>query len=137
MEIDVEIMVPIKYLSNFWRTLEMSVTSFKINIFLTWSENRCIVAGTIAYQVPAFEITDTKLYAPVATLTIQNNVKLLKKLNLIFKRRSSWKKYQSKATMQTRNEYLDYLIDPSFHGFNKQYFLPTLETKDYNVMIDG
>ena len=59
----------------------------------------------------------------------------MKKLNLVFKKRSSWKKYQSKATIQTRNEYLDFLIDPIFHGLNKQYFLPTLEIKDYNVMM--
>ena len=58
-EKDVEIMVPLKYLSNFWRTFEMSLINCEVNLILTWSST-CVItdsngAGTLA-------ITDTKLY---------------------------------------------------------------------------
>ena len=56
----------------------------------------------------------TKLFLPVATLSTQDNAKLLQQLKLGFKRGTNWNKYQSKATIQTRNQYLDYLIDPRF-----------------------
>ena len=101
----------------------------------------------------AFKITDTKLYVPVVTLSNQDNVKLLKHLESGFKRTTNWNKYQSKKNKcRAQNRYLDFLIDPSFQAVNrlfllsfkdengrerdKQYFLPTAEIKDYNVMID-
>ena len=64
---DVQITIPLKYLSSFWRTLEMSLITFEINIFLTWSE-KCII------------LTDTKRYVPVVTLSAQDNAKLLEPL---------------------------------------------------------
>ena len=36
---DVEIMLPLKYLSNFWRTLEMSLINCEVNLILTWSKD--------------------------------------------------------------------------------------------------
>ena len=66
---DVEIMVPLKYLSNLWRTLEMSLINCEINLILTWSANCVIVCTDVANQNAAFEITDTKLYVPVVTLS--------------------------------------------------------------------
>ena len=64
----VEIMAPLKYLSNFWRTLEMPLINCEINLILTWSTNCVIVSTNVANQNATFEITDTKLYAPVVTL---------------------------------------------------------------------
>ena len=63
----VEIMVSLKYLSNFWRTLEMPLINCEITLNLNWSENCVIVATYIANQGATFSITDTKLYVPVAT----------------------------------------------------------------------
>ena len=64
----VKIRVPLKYLSNVWRILEMSLINCKINLILTWS-NRCfIIDNPIASQEPIFTITDKKLYVPVVTL---------------------------------------------------------------------
>ena len=57
----IEIMVPLKYLSNFWRTLEMSLINCEINLILTWSTNCVIVSTNVANQNATFEITDTKL----------------------------------------------------------------------------
>ena len=70
-----------------------------------------------------------------------------------FKRTVNWNKYLSKVTIQASNQYLDYLIDPSFQGVNRhfalsfedntdrtvhtKYYLATVEINDYNVMIDG
>ena len=73
---NVEIMVPIKYLSNFWRTLEMPLINCEVNLILTWSENCVIVSTDVACQKAKFAITGTKLYVPVVTLSTQDNAKL-------------------------------------------------------------
>ena len=102
--------------------------------------------------MPTFIITDTKLYVPVVTLSTQDNVKLLKELVSGFKRIINQNKHPSKTTNQLQNQYLDYLIDPSFQGENRffalsfgneddresynRYYLPTVEIKYYNVMFE-
>ena len=58
---DVEIMVPLKYLSNFWRTLEMPLINYEITVDLNWSEKCIMVATNVANQGATFSITDTKL----------------------------------------------------------------------------
>ena len=64
-EKDVEIMVPLKYLSNFWRTPEMPLINCEVNLILTWS-SPCVI--TNSNGIGTFAITDTKLYVPVVTL---------------------------------------------------------------------
>ena len=64
---NVEIMVPLNYLINFWRTLKMPVINCKINIDLNWSKRCVIVATNVANQGTIFSVTDTKLYVPVVT----------------------------------------------------------------------
>ena len=76
-EKDVEIMVPLKYLTNFWRTLEMPLINCEVNLILTWSST-CVITNSTG--VGTFETTDTKLYAPVETLSAQDNSKRLKQL---------------------------------------------------------
>ena len=73
-------MVPLKYLSNFWRTLEKPLINCETSLRLKWSKNCILVAGTAANQNPRFQINDTKLYVPVVTLSTQKNIKLLKQL---------------------------------------------------------
>ena len=63
---DVKIAVPLKNLSNFWRTLEMLLVNYEINLILTWSENFVISSATGKTKLP---ITDTK----VVTLSTQDN----------------------------------------------------------------
>ena len=60
-------MVPLKYFSSFWRTLEMSLINFEIKIFLTWSKECIIATGYYGNEKLIFAITDTKLYIPVVT----------------------------------------------------------------------
>ena len=77
---NVEIIVPIKYLSNFWRTLEMPLINCEINLILTWSTICVIVSANVANQNATFGINDTKLFVPVVTLSTQDNSKLLQQL---------------------------------------------------------
>ena len=65
---DVEILVPLKYLSNFRRTLEMPLINREVNLILTWSSDCVLIATNIPNQTATFAITDTKLYVPIVTL---------------------------------------------------------------------
>ena len=104
----------LKYLSNFWKTLDMPLINCQINLILTWSEKCFIVSDTAANQVPTFAIIDTKIYVPVVTLSTQDNVKLLQQFKSEFKRTINCNKYQSKVSIQRQSQYLDYLTDPNF-----------------------
>ena len=89
---DAEIIVPLKYLSNFWRTLEMPLMSCEVEPILTWSED-CVISS--ATGETKFAITETKLYVPVVTLSTEDNAKLLQQLKSNFKRKITWNKYES------------------------------------------
>ena len=79
---NVEIIVPLKHLSNFQRTIEMPLINCEVNLILTQSST-CFITNSM--DVGRFKITDTKPYAP-ATLTNQDNAKLLQQLKSAFKR---------------------------------------------------
>ena len=89
---DVKIAVPLKYLSNFWRSLEMPLISCKIYLELTWIEN-CVLPS--AGRSATFIITDAKLHIPIVILSTKDNAKLAKQLNDGFKRSVYWNKYQT------------------------------------------
>ena len=80
---DVEIIVPLKYLSNFWRTLEMPLINCEVNLILTWSKD-CVITNSTGKG--KFAITETKLYLPVVTLSTKDNEKLLQQLKFGFKK---------------------------------------------------
>ena len=148
-EKDVEIMVPLKYLSNFWRTLEMPLINCEVNLILTWSST-CVI--TNSNGAGTFAITDTKLYVPVVTLSTQENTNFLQQLKSGFKRVINWNKYLSKPELLAQNLNLNHLVEPCFQGVNRlfvlafendddrtssdEYYLPTVELKDYNIMIN-
>ena len=71
---DVKLVVPLKYLSNFFRSLEMPLVNCKIDLELTWNKD-CVLcsANTSNNNVVSFMITDTKLYVPIVTLSIKDN----------------------------------------------------------------
>ena len=119
-EKDIEMMVPLKYLSNFWRTLEMPLINCEVNLILTWSST-CVI--TDSNGGGTFEITDTKLYVLVVTLSTQDNTKLLQQLKSDFKRVINWNKYFSKPESFRRNANLNYLVEPSFQGINRLFVL--------------
>ena len=142
-------MVPLKYVSNFWRTLEMPLFNCEIILQSQWSRKCIIVAGTANNQKPTLQINGTKLYVPVVT---QENINLLKQLESGFKRTINWNKYEGKTTNEAQKIYLDYLIVPIFQRVSrlfvlsfkdasgreshKQYFPLTVEIKDCIVMIN-
>ena len=100
-----------------------------------------------------FEITDTKLYVPVVTLSTQGNTKLLQQLKSGYKRVINWNKYLSKPELFAQNPNLNHLVEPSFQGVYRlfvlafendddrtsddEYYLPTVEIKDYNIVTNG
>ena len=89
---NVETMVPLKYLSKYWRFLEMPLINSEVNLILIWSANCIIVSTNVVNQNVIFPITDTKLYVPLITLSQQNNAKLLQQLKSGFKRVINWNK---------------------------------------------
>ena len=149
----VEIMVPLKYLSNFWGTLEMPLINCEVNLILTWSSTCVLISTGVQNQAARFTITDTKLYVPVVTLSTQENTKFLQQLKSGFKRVINWNKYLSKPELLAQNPNLNHLVEPSFQGINRlfvlafendnyrrsdeRYYLPTVEIKDYNIVING
>ena len=150
---NVEIMVPLKYLSNFWRTLEMPLIICEVNLILTWSSTCVLIATNIPNQNVTFAITDTKRYVPVVTLSTQENTKFLQQLKSDFKRVINWNKYLSKPELLAQNPNLNHLVKPSFQGVNRLfvlafsnddyrtsyniYYLPNVEIKNCNIMING
>ena len=111
---DIEIIVPLKYLSNFRTTLEMALINCEVNLNLTWSKDCAITDSTGEGK---FKITETKLYVPVVTLSTQDNAKLLLQLKSGFKRTINMNKYQSSIKLYVRNRYLNHLVDPSKQTF--------------------
>ena len=120
---NVEIMVPLAYLSVFWISLELPLINCEVNLILTWSENCAIVSTNVANQNATFGITDTKLYVPAVTLSTQDNAKLLQQLKSGFKRVINWNKYLSKPELLRRNPNLNHLVEPSFQGVNRLFVL--------------
>ena len=94
---NVKLVVPLKYVSNFFRSLEMPLVNCKIDLELTWHKD-CIIssANAAAGQVVSFMITDTKFYIPVVTFSTKDNNNLTKQLNEGFKRTIFWNQYVSK-----------------------------------------
>ena len=88
---NVKLVVPLKYVCNFFRSLEMALVNCKIDLELTWHKD-CMIssANAAANQVVSFMITDTKLYVPIVTLSTKDNTNLTKQLNEGFKRTIYW-----------------------------------------------
>ena len=146
----------------------MPLTNCEISLTLTWSEN-CIITSKATREAdpdadPAvaginnptnavFNITDYKLYVLVVTVSAEDDNKLLEQLKAGFKRTIKWNKYRSDMSNQTKNNNLNYLIDPTFTNMNRlfvlsykneegrtsfsKYYITKVEIKDFNVLIDG
>ena len=93
------------------------------------------------------------MYVPVVSLSAENDNKLLEQLKTGFKRTIKWNKYRSEMSNQTKNNNLNHLIDPTFTKVHRlfvpcyeneddrtsylKYYIPEVEIKDFNVLIDG
>ena len=132
--------MPLKYLSNFWRTLDMPLINCEVSLSLTWSE-KCVLTSratrdAVAAQggnpavaeidnpkIVTYKITGTKLYVPVVTLPAENDNKLLDQLKTGFKRTIKWSKYMPEMSNQAKNNNLNHLIDPTFTNVNRLFVL--------------
>ena len=113
---NIKSLVLLKYLSDFWRTLKISLTHYEVTLDLNCPENRVICE---ANRATTFAMNSRKSYLPVVTLLIEDNAKPLQQLRSEFKRTINWNKCQSKKPTEAQNRYIDFLISPSFHGVNR------------------
>ena len=153
--LNVRIVVPLKYLSNFFRSLEMPLTNCKVKLNLTWKKE-CVLSNQAGDAV--FIINDTKLYVPVATSSKEDNKDFIEQQNKGFQRSVYWKEYKTKEQNEdANNNVFKYInLDPSFQGVNRlfvmafsraanepdrnsqqKYYLPRIDLNKYNVIIDG
>ena len=161
---NVKIAVPLKYLSNFWRPLEMPLINRKIHLELNWSKD-CVMSSTIADTT--FKIKNTKLYVPIVTLSSKDNPKLVNLLEDGFSRPVYSNEYQTEIETRNldNNNLTRFPLDASFEVvrrlfvlvFNNtkatipdtsinsttnrvkshtKYFLPRMNITNYNVLID-
>ena len=152
----VELAVPIKYLGNFWRAVNIPLISHEVSLELKWDKN-CVITSleqrdNNAPTGATLDINNCKLYVPAVTLSKDDEIKLLTNLKSRFKREIIWKKYRSHMTTEAINNNLNILIDPTFTNVNKlfvlayqnaddrksfsQFYLPKVLVKDFNVIID-
>ena len=161
---DVELAIPLKYLGNFWRALNIPLISCEVFLELKWNKN-CVMTSLEQRQVDArppvvngtttgatLAINDCKLYVPVVTLSKDDEIKLLTNLKSGLTREIIWNKYRSQMTTEAINNNLNILIDPTFTNVNRlfvlayrnaddrqsfsQFYLPRVMVKDYNNIID-
>ena len=162
-----KIAVPLKYFSNFWRSLEMPLINCRVELSLRWIGIFVLTTAPIGANANAtcadgatFKITDAKLYVPVVTLSAEDNVKLVKQLNEGFKRPVYWNKYKviDNKVVENAEKHIRELLDSSYQGVKrlfvlaynnkegdnkvsvdsyKKYFLPRVKIENYNIEIDG
>ena len=162
---EIELAIPLKYLGNFWRALNILLISCEISLELKWGKN-CVITSLEEVQVDAgppvvrkysptgatLAINDCKLYIPVVTLSKDDEIKLLTNLKSGFTREIESNKYRSEMFTEAINNNLNILIDPTFTNVNRlfvlayqaiddrqslsQFYLPKVMVKDFNVIID-
>ena len=136
----VKIAVPLKYFSNFRRSLEMPLLNCKVALSITWIENCVLTSAPVA----TFKITDAKLYVSIVTLSSEDNVKLSKILSEGFKRSIYWNKHKVIDNMVVEiahnheEKYIRELLDSSYQGVKRLFVLAYDNTTGNNqVSIDS
>ena len=157
-----ELAIPLKYLSNFWRALNMPLISCEVSLELKWDKN-CVITSqqigmnldggnTAAPTGATLAINDCKLHVPIVTLSKDDEIKLLTNLKSGFTREIKWNKYRLQMTTEAIYNNLNIVIDRTFTNVNRlfvlayqtaddrqsfsQFYLPRVMIKDYNVIID-
>ena len=140
-----KIFVPLKYLSNFFRSLEMPLFNCKIHLELNWNNN-CVTYGADIYtgddnvnnREITFKITSTKLYVPIVTLSAKDNVNLTKQLNEGFKRSVYWNEYKSNIETKEAdaNNLKGFPLDASLHGVKRLFVIAFDNTNDDNNKVE-
>ena len=132
----IELAIPSKYLGNFWRALNIPLTSWEVFLEPKWNKN-CVITILERRQVDGgphvvrnnaptgatLATTDCKLYVPVVILSKDDEIKLLTNLKSGFKREIKWNKYRSQMTTEAANNNLNILVDPTFTNVNRLFVL--------------
>ena len=142
--LNVKIVVPLKYLSNFFRSLEMLLINCKIKLNLTWKKE-CVLSTGDGDAV--FIINDTKMYLPVVTLSKEDNKDFIEQQNKGFQRSIYWNEYKTKEINENAAFFqgVNRLFVMAYNRANGQptrngqqkYYLPRIDLEKYNVIIDG
>ena len=159
---EVELAIPLKYLGNFWRAVNIPLISCELSLELKWDKN-CVITSLEQRDIgggnrdnaptgATLTINDCKLCVPAVTLSKDDEIKLLTNLKSGFKREIIWNKYRSQMTTEAINNNLNILIGPAFTNVNRsfvlayqtandrqsfsRFYLPNVMVKDYNVIID-
>ena len=141
---DTEIVVPLKYLSNFWRSFEMPLINCNVHLELNYIEDYVL---SNAGNSKKFEVIDAKLHVPIVDLSTKDSVNLTKQLSEGFKRSVYWNSYQTKLEIVIeKGENIYELLYASFQGVRRLFVFAYVilagaandeEIKNYNVLIDG
>ena len=103
--------------------LDLKWTKNCIKLDLKWTKNCVLIKEDNHITGVSFTISSSKLYVPVVTLSVNDNTKFLENIKQKFKRAISWNKHRSEITAQTKNNILDYLIDPIFRNINTLFVI--------------
>ena len=120
----VKVVVPLKYLSNFFRSLQMPLINCKIKLNLTWKKE-CVLSTDASDA--AFIINDTKMYVPVVTSSKEDNKGFIEQQNKGFQRSIYWNEYKTKEKNETVNDdnpaniVRDITLNPSFQGVKRLF----------------
>ena len=128
---EVELAIPLKYLGNFWRALNIPLISCELSLELKWDKN-CVITSLEQRDIgegnrdnaptgATLAINDCKLYVPALTLSKDDEIKLLTNLKSGFKREIISNKYRSQMTTEAVNNNLNILIDPTFTNVNRLF----------------
>ena len=158
----IELAIPLKYLGNFWRALNIPLISCEVSLELKWNKT-CVITSqqilvnldggnTAAPTGATLTINYCKLYIPVVTLSKDDEIKLLTNLKFGFTREIIWNKYRSQMSTEATINNLNISIDPTFTNVNRlfvlayqtaddrqsfsRFYLPKVMVKDFNVIID-
>ena len=153
----------------FWRSPCLPLINCEIDLDFTWSKisltSEISRTPKVVEDDPmdatqtegaTFKINKTKLYVLVVTLPINDNIKFLENVKQGFKRTISWNKYWSEITALSKNNNLDYMINPAFRNINRlfvlsfknpdndlgrehysKYYIPLIETEYFIVLINN
>ena len=118
VRLNVKVVLPLKYLSNFFRSLEIPLINCKIKLNLTWKKE-CVLSTNVGNAV--FIINDTKMYVPVVTLSKEDNKDFIEQENKGFQRSIYWNEYKTKEINENADaNVFNYLnLDPSFQGIHR------------------
>ena len=130
---NLELAIPLKYLGNFWRALDIPLISCEVSLELKWNKN-CVITSqqiginldggnTAAPRNATAAINDCKLCIPVVTLSKDDEIKLLINLKSGFTKEIIWNKYRSQMTTEAINNNLNILVDPTFTNVNRLFVL--------------